>query len=1191
MNLRTFSRARACILLAGLFLLAATKSEAAPFAYISNQSDATVSVIDTATNTVTTTIPVGQSPLGVAVNSAGTRAYVANFGTDTVSVIDTSTNTVIDEIFLPANSVQGIAVNASGSRVYAVGSSGADGQVAVIDTATDTIVSTIVVARMPRSAAVSLDGTRVYVGHSIDSANGSVTVIDAASNTVVTTIPVAAAPWGIVVNPAGTRVYVTHQQAGVGHVTIIDAQANTVIATPAVPGGSYGVAINHAGSYLYVTNNTFDSSVSILDANCGEVVGNIVLPLVQGEARQLYGISVTPDDSRVFVATTQPNHAFNSVAVIQTSDNTVVGDIPVGHDPWAIGVFISPGAVVAPPPGVPIHVTGIELTQGIQDLANDVPLIYGKRTFARVHVKSDTVDYPNVTATLSALGSYTDGGGNPVVVPLGPLVPSHGARISVKAAPKRNIIDDSFVFEIPWSWMGFEGLRVGATLGQPAGPPPSGSCRSDLESVPATSIEQATHLKVAFVRMSYAFPGAGIESVTDAEQLETESWMRRAYPLSELRVTPDTALFEPFLGEWVARTAPACVAGFSAANRNLCAHYFTTARLRGLYASTTLFGLRDGHVIDDIDVVYGLIPQHPHDARYGPNFTRGMCCTNAVGAGPSNDDDYASHEIGHFLGRMHPVEGSTQCEHSPDDGNFPYHLTHLADPLSDPETAFAGFDGGDKDLKKPMRVLPWDSSYDIMGYCDPTTWITDYTTHWLYVCLLTLNQGGITAGCPAFGSDLSPARAMKHAPQPGDWLLANGYIAADRSSAALLDVQRTDMVFSAPPLVAGDFSIQLIGDGAVVLADYPFTPNADADAAISGTAALPLSFGQVVPFVAGTREVRIVDTLGGGAVLASKPVSSNAPTVGNVVAQGGPDSSIALTWSASDIDGDALTFDVMVARNGGTSLQPFALGLTGTGTTLDTSTLGGGDVAFRVVASDGLLTARADSNTVTLANRPPQPRVLSPGNGEHVTLGQSVNLEGVAKDFQDGTIADANLAWSSAQGALGTGARISVASLPLGANVLTLTATNSFGLAAASSVTVIVDPDPVVLGPTLIVGPTQIGWHVDAGETQLQTAAFDIENRGSGTLQFTVGSGASWLSASVTQGSAPATITLTADPAGFVDGDTEDTTLTVTAVGDPAQTIVVPVRLGVGNTFVVGNGTPPPPDAIFDDGFDGANRE
>ena len=67
---------------------------AAPFAYITNTGSNSVSVIDTATNTVVATVPVGFAPLGVAVNPAVTRVYVANFTPGNVSVIDTATNTV-----------------------------------------------------------------------------------------------------------------------------------------------------------------------------------------------------------------------------------------------------------------------------------------------------------------------------------------------------------------------------------------------------------------------------------------------------------------------------------------------------------------------------------------------------------------------------------------------------------------------------------------------------------------------------------------------------------------------------------------------------------------------------------------------------------------------------------------------------------------------------------------------------------------------------------------------------------------------------------------------------------------------------------------------------------------------------------------------------------------------------------------
>ena len=56
-------------------------------AYITNLDASTVSVIDTTSNTVTATIPVGSGPLGVAVTPDGSTVYVANQGDNTVSVI------------------------------------------------------------------------------------------------------------------------------------------------------------------------------------------------------------------------------------------------------------------------------------------------------------------------------------------------------------------------------------------------------------------------------------------------------------------------------------------------------------------------------------------------------------------------------------------------------------------------------------------------------------------------------------------------------------------------------------------------------------------------------------------------------------------------------------------------------------------------------------------------------------------------------------------------------------------------------------------------------------------------------------------------------------------------------------------------------------------------------------------------
>src|SRR6516164_4308354 len=78
-----------------LACLVAPASVLAENAYTTNLVSANVSVIDTATNTVIATIPVGSFPLGVAVTPDGRKVYVANSGSNNVFVIDTASNLVL----------------------------------------------------------------------------------------------------------------------------------------------------------------------------------------------------------------------------------------------------------------------------------------------------------------------------------------------------------------------------------------------------------------------------------------------------------------------------------------------------------------------------------------------------------------------------------------------------------------------------------------------------------------------------------------------------------------------------------------------------------------------------------------------------------------------------------------------------------------------------------------------------------------------------------------------------------------------------------------------------------------------------------------------------------------------------------------------------------------------------------------
>jgi YVTN family beta-propeller protein len=294
-----------------------------PFAYVANSLDDTVSVINTATNTVVGLIPVGSNPVGIAITPDGTRAYVTNFLSGSVSVINTATNTVIGTVFvlfLP----KGIAITPDGARAY-VANTGSDA-VSAIDIATNTVIGApIPVEESPSEIAITPDGTRAYV---TNIGSDSVSVIDTATNSVVgAPIPVGDGPQGIAIMPNGARAYVANANSDT--ISVIDIASNSVIATLSTLDNPQGVAITPDGRFALVTNAGADR-VSIFDTS----TQLRVFPLATIVGDNPIGIAITPDGSRAYVS----NFNDGNVSVIDITTNTVTGTVPVGGGPQGIAI-------------------------------------------------------------------------------------------------------------------------------------------------------------------------------------------------------------------------------------------------------------------------------------------------------------------------------------------------------------------------------------------------------------------------------------------------------------------------------------------------------------------------------------------------------------------------------------------------------------------------------------------------------------------------------------------------------------------------------------------------------------------------------------------------------------------------------------------------------------------------------------
>jgi YVTN family beta-propeller protein len=243
--------------------------------YLTDTAQNNVSVINVATmttknyNPAETDIHVGWNPTGLAVSPDGTQLWVANTGPQTdsklasISVIDTATNTVTHTLHLDGAPAQ-IAFSPSGSTAYVTTADG----LLIYSTSTDNLVGRIGNLGDPHGVVVSPDGNTVYV------TNTQRNVVDVISTAgfphVTATIPVGQMPWGLALSPSGGTLYAADINSN--QVSVISTSTNTVTSTLSVSGGPDVLAVTPDGSELLVTGVT-SAILTVISTSTGDVVG------------------------------------------------------------------------------------------------------------------------------------------------------------------------------------------------------------------------------------------------------------------------------------------------------------------------------------------------------------------------------------------------------------------------------------------------------------------------------------------------------------------------------------------------------------------------------------------------------------------------------------------------------------------------------------------------------------------------------------------------------------------------------------------------------------------------------------------------------------------------------------------------------------------------------------------------------
>ena len=202
--------------------------------------------IETRTNRVVTTVPVGLRPFAPVTSPNGRFLYVPLHNEGRVEVLDTTTGQEVDSYAVAPNP-HWMAVSTDGRTGYTANHE--SNVVSVLDlTAHGRVITTIPVGTSPHSISLSPDGKQVSV---VCFNSNDVWIIDVATNTVVKTIPIGAKPQDITYAPDGKHFYTADVDGGT--VTVVDTETQSVTASIQVGGQPSSVAVSPDGTTAYVT--------------------------------------------------------------------------------------------------------------------------------------------------------------------------------------------------------------------------------------------------------------------------------------------------------------------------------------------------------------------------------------------------------------------------------------------------------------------------------------------------------------------------------------------------------------------------------------------------------------------------------------------------------------------------------------------------------------------------------------------------------------------------------------------------------------------------------------------------------------------------------------------------------------------------------------------------------------------------
>lgn len=212
-------------------------------AYVTNLNAATVGVINTAAGAQVQSFPVPGGPLRIVVGPGQNTLYVT-LDNGALLVLDAATG-ALDTTLSVGMTPNGLALNAGAGRLYV--SATGPGTVTEINTINNTIVRTWMVGGTPQDMEVLPGRNALYIANEA----GWVDVRDLVTGARTDSIPAPAA-FALALSPDGEQVWVA--QSGMGRISVIDVLSSQVIASVETLGVPRHIAFPPLGEVALVAN-------------------------------------------------------------------------------------------------------------------------------------------------------------------------------------------------------------------------------------------------------------------------------------------------------------------------------------------------------------------------------------------------------------------------------------------------------------------------------------------------------------------------------------------------------------------------------------------------------------------------------------------------------------------------------------------------------------------------------------------------------------------------------------------------------------------------------------------------------------------------------------------------------------------------------------------------------------------------